>query len=223
MSVEDFHKGGIPTLGILFLLAAWAGVVTIALGFIPRHDTQGAASILVKTFIVLCVVQSVLGMFVLFSPAQMTGLTMAYAPLLGFYGFWTLEPAFLVFFAAVEVYFLSTVQAVMSNLSTCTGVFADNDYCVSGWAVYVSFVTLLYVFIMYAHVFTAFYLFNHLTQIPLDDPNSFGSHADAIAKKEQKAQQEQLERQMAPRTGSNSSSSRGNNNPLHQPLMSEFE
>ena len=103
-----------------------------------------------RTAMVLCGVQSVFGVLLLFSFQQLGGLLLCFTPLLvGFFGFYAADPVLMILYAALMFYhandFVQIVDAV--SVDGCVPRYGNDHYCNERWATFLSFLAVLLYYI----------------------------------------------------------------------------
>eukprot|EP00052_Salpingoeca_macrocollata_P011743 m.90749 g.90749 ORF g.90749 m.90749 type:complete len:283 (+) comp18181_c0_seq9:48-896(+) len=166
MSLQDTRETAVPIISLVLFVIC---IVIFSLALyaqVPRFSVDGSSNSVLKLLLALAVLQLFLGVFLLFSPVQGVGITLAFVPLLGIWGYWTLEPGFLVFFAAVEVFFLRDFDALLAAYgSGCQSLYDSDNYCKQGWSSFLVLCTVTYQVFMLMHAFGSFYFFNLLHMV----------------------------------------------------------
>ena len=160
-TLEDTRKAGVPVIAIFMLITGWVMVVLISMGHIPRFTPQGKTDTVCKVLIASSLLQGFLGLFAIFSPGFSMGVTLAFAPMLAFWSFWNLEPAFLVLTTAVSILLVHHTEQLLDQYGIgCDPLFGDDHFCTNGWSSFLVLSTLLYQVLLYAQIFGSFYFFN---------------------------------------------------------------
>ncbi|EGD79100.1 hypothetical protein PTSG_11830 [Salpingoeca rosetta] len=181
---QNFNKAGVPTLSFFFLIAMGAVLFYMIKSLTPRNAVSGRLALFVKGLQVACGLQVITGLFMVFSAAQNTGITLMIIPLLGIFALHSLDPNLLVLYSALQFYILSIISGLpdaFQAAGACTTKFGDNDYCKSGWRSFLTFLAVLYHFVSLVHALAHFYFFMTFHTGALEYTSPGGIYAPLVA------------------------------------------
>eukprot|EP00043_Microstomoeca_roanoka_P028049 m.16739 g.16739 ORF g.16739 m.16739 type:complete len:240 (-) comp8142_c1_seq1:128-847(-) len=169
-SQQNFNKAGVPTLAFFFLIGMGSLLYYMIMALKPRNHLDGKLALLLKGLQAACLLQVVTGLFMVFSAAQNTAITLMIIPMLGLFALHVLDPTLLVLFSALQFFFIGTIASLPDTFQSgiCISKFGNNDYCVAGWRSFLTFLAVLYHFISLVQALAHFYFFMHFHAGALD-------------------------------------------------------
>eukprot|EP01147_Barroeca_monosierra_P006754 gene6754-374_t len=169
-SQQKFNKGGVPTLAFFFLIGMCLTLYYMIKNFSPRNAVAGRTSMIISGLKGGCILQVVTGLFMVFSTAQNTGITLMIIPLLGFFALHSLDQNLLVLYAALQFFLLGTISGLSDvfQAGTCVTKFGDDEYCRASWRSFLTFLAVLYHFVSLVQAISHFYFFVIFQAGPLE-------------------------------------------------------
>eukprot|EP00055_Hartaetosiga_balthica_P008307 m.30509 g.30509 ORF g.30509 m.30509 type:complete len:234 (-) comp6234_c0_seq1:761-1462(-) len=193
---QRFNKAGVPTFAFFFLILMSVACFFLVKKFKPRNVVSGKMNVLVKALQAACILQSVSGLFMVYSTAQNIAITLMIIPLLGVVSLQVMDPTGLVLYAALQFFFINNVASLPDTFQNggCTSKFGNEDYCKAGWRSFLTFLAVLYHFVSLVTALCHFYFFMTFHVGPLETSEG-GIYASLLTGSDGQQQQQQQQQQ----------------------------
>eukprot|EP00049_Salpingoeca_infusionum_P017548 m.353401 g.353401 ORF g.353401 m.353401 type:complete len:226 (-) comp16760_c0_seq1:364-1041(-) len=195
--VANYYHIAYPIFGLLYVSAITIACIVGRKAVQPRNALTGKLGQIINIFQLLLLAQAMIGMLFFFSPAILQAPLLATMPIIGAFVFHVLEPNFLVFFVAAELFMLGDGSVAHNAAVGGCGIFGTHtSFCNAHWLGFLGLLATLYQFITLSTPLFAFYIYSHfqagaLTTNDVGDMYTSLTNSGTDTAPAQPAQQEQ--------------------------------